>query len=227
MLQINKNMSLLALTSILLFFFMAFTAIDARILPPAVVDTDGNPVQVGVYYHLVPPPRLGAGGGLALGPNRNHSKTCPLSVVQLGLDAMRALPIRFIPVAPLGDGVDVRTSTDYIFEFNTTGTNSSICGKEPKWKVDEFDGSVGTYFISTTNEITTGMAYKFQIRRFGSIESVTTYKLFCCTTYPFVLCIDVGVYRDADGVQRLALTNDSPLELVFSKASSVEQINVL
>ncbi|KAK9085200.1 hypothetical protein Sjap_025611 [Stephania japonica] len=209
---------------------MAFTAIDARILPPAVVDTDGNPVQVGVYYRLEP--FFSGAGGVALGPNRNDTKTCPLSVVQLRFEVMRGLPIRFIPVAPLGDGVDVLTFTDYILQFNTTGTDSSICGKEPIWKLDEFDVSVGKYFISTTNEITTDMKLRFKIERVGSSPSVKTYKLSYCptvfSTSAILLCKDIRVYWDAkDQVPRLALTDNSPLVLVFYKASSVEQINVL
>ncbi|KAK9085205.1 hypothetical protein Sjap_025616 [Stephania japonica] len=216
-------MSLLALTSILLFFSMAFTTINARtVLPVPVVDRDGDPVQVGVYYHLVSVIRGAGSGAVALGPNRNDTKTCPLSVVQLGIDAMRALPIRFIPVAPLGDGVDVLTFTDYILQFNTTGTDSSICGKDPIWK----------YFISTTNQITTDMKLRFKIERVGPIihpwyDYKLSYSPILCSPSAIVYCKkDIGVYWD-DEVRRLALTDDSPLVLGFYKASSVEQINVL
>ncbi|KAK9085197.1 hypothetical protein Sjap_025608 [Stephania japonica] len=237
MLQINKNVSLLAPTSILLFFSMAFTTINARIgvlpLPqPVVVDIDGDPVQVGVEYHLVSYIWGAGGGGLALGPNRNRTKICPLSVVQLPLDTLYGLPIRFFPVnhAPVGSRA-VRTSTDYLLQFNSTGSDSSICGKEPIWKLDAFDESVGKYFISTTNVITTDMAYQFKIESVGGIP-IGNYKLsYCpnvCSTCERVLCKDIGVDWDpTDVVRRLALTDDYPFVLVFLKASSVEQINAL
>ncbi|KAK9085195.1 hypothetical protein Sjap_025606 [Stephania japonica] len=194
MLEVNKKMSLLTLTSILLFISMAFTTINARIvIPVPVVDADGDPVQLGVYYHLVPF-TLDTGGGLARGPNRNHNKTCPLSVVQLPLNGKKGLPIRFfLSLIPVEERV-VRTSTDHIFQFN----NSSICGKDPIWKLDAFDESVGKYFISTTNQITTDMKYKFKIERVGSFASVNNYKLsYCptvCSTCVPLLCKNIGVY---------------------------------
>ncbi|KAK9085196.1 hypothetical protein Sjap_025607 [Stephania japonica] len=47
-------MSLLALTSISLFFSMAFTTINARtVLPVPVVDADGDPVQTAIAERIL------------------------------------------------------------------------------------------------------------------------------------------------------------------------------
>ncbi|KAK9085460.1 hypothetical protein Sjap_025871 [Stephania japonica] len=231
MLQINKNMSLIALTSIFLFISTINASMGVLPLPkPVVVDADGDRVQVGVEYYLVSNIWGAGGGGLALGRNRNPTKICPLSVVQMSSDLMNGLPISFFPVndSPVGRRA-VRTSTDYIVQFNTTGTVSRICGKEPKWKLDESDGK---YFISTTNEITTDMMYKFKIERVGGIASLNNYKLsYCptvCRTCVPLLCKDIGVdWNPTDRLRRLVLTDDSPFVFLFFKASSVEQINAL
>ncbi|KAK9085212.1 hypothetical protein Sjap_025623 [Stephania japonica] len=194
-------MSLLALTSILLFFSMAFTTINARIvLPPPVVDTDGNPVQFGSGYHLVPF-WVDTGGGLALGPNSNHDKTCPLSVVQLSLNAKKGLPIHFyVPVAPAEINSNyVLTSIDLILQFNS----SSICGKNPTWKLDEFDESVGKYFISTTNAVTRSMKLEFKIERLGSSSSVNRYKLSHCPTVCSIVCHSFARTLGCTGMLRM------------------------
>ncbi|KAK9131182.1 hypothetical protein Sjap_011669 [Stephania japonica] len=114
------------------------------IIPPlpdlAVRDTAGNPVQTGVDYYILPVHRgaAGGGGGLTLGPNRNHTN-CPLDVVQSVPESSNGLPVFFSPVVNQAAVRVVRISTDYTVVFNA----STICVQSTAWKRAPFDESVG------------------------------------------------------------------------------------
>ncbi|KAK9099338.1 hypothetical protein Syun_026383 [Stephania yunnanensis] len=218
-------MSLPALTSIL-FFFFTFTVINAQ-TPPPVLDAQGNPVQVGVSYYLLP--LLRPFGGLGLGPNRNHV-ICPLSVVQMR-PLSDGLPISFSPVdQPATEGV-VRVSTDYNFLFNFNRIFMAAM-----WKREPLDKSVGKYFITSNflfgsrfNESQT-IDNHFKIEINSEFGGDVFYKLsWCptvCSTCEKVLCKDIGVHVDTDGIWRLALTDDNPHVVVFRKVE-MEQINAI
>ncbi|KAK9131180.1 hypothetical protein Sjap_011667 [Stephania japonica] len=227
--HINKNMSPPALTAILFFFsfFFTFTAINAQ-TPEAVLDSQGNPVQVGVGYRLLPPIR--PFGGLGLGPNRNHT-ICPLSVVQMR-PLRNGLPIYFAPVHQPTEGV-VLTSTDYTLWFNFSAISMAAM-----WKREPLDQSVGKYFITSdfvfNNSHINGsqtIENHFKIELVSGPGIMGLYKLsWCptvCSTCEKVLCKDIGVHFDEDKFSRLALSDDFPYVFSFVRKAQMEQINAL
>ncbi|KAK9099333.1 hypothetical protein Syun_026378 [Stephania yunnanensis] len=88
------------------------------------------------------------------------------------------------------------------------------------WKLASFDEEVRRYFVTTGGrEGSPGigsLSNWFKIEKDGE-----DYKLsFCPSVCKFckVICKDVGIYVDGEGVRRLALSDETPFNVMFKKA---------
>ena len=203
------------ITVVLLFAFTLTALIIAEgAAPEPVLDIAGKNLQVGVDYYIQPVLKCGGrstkcidGGGLALAATRN--RTCPFDVV----DTYRAMPLKFTPFDQK-EGV-VRVSTDLNIKFSAATT----CVQSTVWKLDQFDGSRGQWFVTTGgvegNPSRETVSNWIEIEKYGS-----NYKLvFCPKVCKFckVLCKDLGIYVDGDG-NRILAVSDVPYGVRFQKA---------
>ncbi|KAI3981983.1 hypothetical protein MKX01_018889 [Papaver californicum] len=206
---------LLAFAFISLAISVQFYAVSAA--SEAVRDNNGEPLRKGVKYYIIP---NNIGGGLVLGLYLNGTE-CPRQVVQSQREVSTGLPLTFTSVDPKAKVITV--STDLNIKYSGA---TSICPQYSKvWRLGDFDESVSRWFIETN-----GVAGKpgpqtthnwFKIEKDG--DSQNGYKLkFCPSVCKFckVLCKEVGVYRDAEGVRRFALVNngEEPIVIGFRKA---------
>ncbi|XP_057751938.1 miraculin-like [Arachis stenosperma] len=176
-----------------------------------VLDITGKNLRTGIDYLVLPSinnnSNGGGGVGLALASARN--RTCPFDVV----DSYRAMPLKFAP-SDSKDGV-IRVSTDLNIKFSAATT----CVQSTVWKLDQFDGSRGLYFVTTGgvegNPGRETVSNWFEIQKYGS-----NYKLLFCPKvckYCKVMCRDLGIFVDGDGNRHLALS-DMPFGVRFRKA---------
>ena len=184
--------------------------VAATAAPEPVLDVTGKILRTGTSYYILPVIR-GRGGGLKMASTVR--RTCPLDVVQDRYEASNGLPLKFTPVNTK-KGV-VRVHTDLNIRFSA----GSICHQSTAWKLDNYDEWTKQWFVTTDGvegnpgpETTNNW---FKIEKFED-----KYKLVFCPTvcqHCKVMCKDIGIYVDAKGVRRLALTN-VPLKVMFKKA---------
>ncbi|KAJ6684049.1 hypothetical protein OIU85_007715 [Salix viminalis] len=171
-----------------------------RYSPPALVTTS-LPVLI----------RGRGGGGLKMATTGR--KTCPLDVVQDRYEASKGLPLKFTPVNSK-KGV-IRVHTDLNIKFSA----ASICHQSTVWKLDSYDEWAKQWFV-TTNGVE-GNPGPETTRNWFKIEKFqNNYKLVFCPTvcrHCKVMCKDVGIYTDAKGARRLALSN-VPFKVMFKRA---------
>ncbi|XP_057804126.1 LOW QUALITY PROTEIN: kunitz trypsin inhibitor 5-like [Salvia miltiorrhiza] len=182
----------------------------ATAAPPPVLDIEGKQLRAGADYYILPVVR-GRGGGLTLAATRNE--TCPLDVVQERLEVKNGLPLSFRPTN--GKKGVVRLSTDHNIKFSA----ASICVQSTVWKL-HFDESIQKYTITTGgvegNPGGQTLSNWFKIEKYDD-----DYKLVFCPTvcnYCKVICKDVGILVEEDGLRRLTLTDTAPFKLFFKRA---------
>ncbi|KAK9101333.1 hypothetical protein Scep_024763 [Stephania cephalantha] len=218
-------MSLLALTSSILLFFLfslvtpSLSRIDTSPPPPPVLDVQGKPVQLGVPYHVLTTFRPQS--GLGLGPNRNYSR-CPLSVVQAPL-LSDGIPVYFHYIYPtIPKERLLRTSRPHQIMFNITGA----CGIG-LWQRGALDKSVGKYFITAGVRPGSTVSSDFRVGSVGVGRN--SYKLYSCylpcTTCTKSVCKDIGVHKDKDGFGRLAMSDDPAHTVVIKENSNPRSID--
>ncbi|KAJ7975453.1 Kunitz trypsin inhibitor [Quillaja saponaria] len=204
---------LVAFSSFLLFAFITKPLIAAA---EPVLDTDGEQLQWGVKYYILPVFR-GRGGGLTLA----DSKYCPLNVVQEHSELSNGLPLTFTP--GFSKLPFVQTSSDLNIEFS----GASICVQSLIWRLVE---SKGIWFVSTGGKKhEPSLTSWFKIERDGD-----DYKLVFCpksSEIPY-LCGDLAIYivgSETNELRRLALGEyDSQAFVVkFKKASSISKTEYL
>ncbi|MQK95351.1 hypothetical protein EI021_28715, partial [Escherichia coli] len=105
--------------------FLLSTMLCEAQTPPAVLDTDGNAVQGGVTYVVVPF-QPSQGGGLDLASTGNQN--CPKSVVQVGPKVV-GNTVTFSPVNPKDV---VRNGTDLNVQFSGSNTG---CPESTVWQI--------------------------------------------------------------------------------------------
>ncbi|XP_042040425.1 kunitz trypsin inhibitor 5-like [Salvia splendens] len=175
----------------------------------AVVDIDGNPVQAGVDYYILPVIQ-GRGGGLTLSSTGN--KTCPLDVIQEPQEVDNGLPLTFHP-ANSSQGV-VRVSADQNFVFSA----ASVCVQSTVRRLQR-DDSISNFLITTGGvEGNYGLETAgnwYRIDEFDSDYKIVHCPGVCDTCR--VVCGDVDVVVQ-DGVRRLVLNGDGPLKVMLKKA---------
>ncbi|KAH7550621.1 hypothetical protein JRO89_XS13G0233200 [Xanthoceras sorbifolium] len=200
----------LVLSFLIFAFVTEALVVTADAAPDPVLDISGKKLQAGTDYYILPVVR-GRGGGLTLAST--GKETCPLDVVQEQQEVANGLPLTFSPVN-IKKGV-VSLSTDLNIKFSA----ASICVQSTVWKLDNFDKSLGQWFVTTGgvegNPGRETVSNWFKIEKFDD-----DYKLLFCPTVCDscrVQCRDIGIYIDQAGTRRLALS-DTPFKVMFKKA---------
>ncbi|CAH1425078.1 unnamed protein product [Lactuca virosa] len=198
-----KSTILIPLSFILILFL--FSADSA---PDSVLDTTtGKNLRTGINYHVMPAARDGKGGGITL---TNH--TCPSGITQLRTHNY-GLPLTFSPVNPK-KGV-IRLSTDVNIKF--LGPTPTRCNESNVWKL-KYDESVKQFFVMVGG--VEGNPGRPTLDNWFKIEKTENgYKfVFCPTVCNFckVICRDVGIFSDGNGMRRLALS-DVPFSVIFMR----------
>ncbi|XP_059300056.1 kunitz trypsin inhibitor 5-like [Lycium ferocissimum] len=178
--------------------------------PSPVLDINGDKVQAGPNYFILPVIR-GRGGGLT--PyNVKQNNTCPRDIMQWNYNDEPGLPVVFTRL-DAKKGV-VRLSTDLNVRFYTP----TICARETIWKLGPYDDKLKQYFVVTGgvegNPGQQTLSSWFKIEKFKK-----DYKfVFCPSVCKIckVICKDVGIFRTKDGVRLLALS-DTPHRVMFKK----------
>ncbi|CAN4099223.1 unnamed protein product [Withania somnifera] len=206
--------TLLGLLSLSIIPFTLCVTNPSRILlasssPSPVLDINGDKVQAGPNYFILPVIR-GSGGGL-YPSNVKQNNTCPRDIIQEASEVQEGLPVVFTRV-DAKKGV-VRVSTDVNVRFFTP----TICARETIWKLGAYDEKLKQYFVVTGgvegNPGPQTVGNWFKIEKFES-----DYKfVFCPSVCKFckVICKDVGIFNK-DGVRFLALS-DTPFKVMFKK----------
>ncbi|XP_019171404.1 PREDICTED: kunitz trypsin inhibitor 2-like [Ipomoea nil] len=195
-----------------LFLFSALLS-NAAQTPPAVLDTDGNTVQGGVKYVIVPV-QPSQGGGLDLASTATGNQTCPKSVVQVAPKAA-GNSVTFFPVNPKDA---VRNGTDLNVQFS--GSNAG-CPESTLWQIahDPENTDVTQYVLSGGDK--GNPSFSTARSWFMILKTKNGYKFkFCpvslCDCNP--VCQDIGI-KVENGHRRLVVDlRLTPLEVNFKKA---------
>ncbi|KAI7749856.1 hypothetical protein M8C21_027521 [Ambrosia artemisiifolia] len=192
-----------------LFIFLLLSTISSTLgqeSPDPVRDIDGNLLQSGTEYYILPVVR-GMGGGLTLGPRSDD--LCPLDVVQENLEVDNGLPLTFTPVDPKKGIIQESTDLNIIFQAQ------SICVQSNVWGLVEYEGHRIVSASGTPgNPGSETINNWFNIRKFDD-----HYKLVYCPTVCSIcrpVCGDIGVKIDENGTRRLAIS-DVPFKIMFKK----------
>ncbi|KAJ6421296.1 hypothetical protein OIU84_028631 [Salix udensis] len=180
--------------------------------PDPVLDVNGKILTTGTSYYILPVLIRGRGGG-GLKMATTGRKTCPLDVVQDRYEASNGLPLKFTPVNSK-KGV-IRVHTDLNIKFSA----ASICHQSTVWKLDSYDEWAKQWFV-TTNGVEGNPGPETTSNWFKIEKFQNNYKLVFCPTvcrHCKVMCKDVGIYTDAKGARRLALSN-VPFKVMFKRA---------
>ncbi|KAK9131179.1 hypothetical protein Sjap_011666 [Stephania japonica] len=187
--------------------------VSSQCAPEEVHDITGKNLISGVDYYILP--AAGArGGGLTLGPRRPSPYSyCPLDVIQEEFEDRNGAAVTFLPVNPKKQ--TIRVSTD----LNIKSDTGTTCDETTVWKLDFFDKESRQYFVTTGgsegNPGPVTLSNWFKIEKFDY-----DYKLsYCPSVCKFckVICKDIGIYLDDNGVRRLALSK-TPFKIMFKKA---------
>lgn len=202
------KITLLAALVLLLSFIVTNPLIDVIASPPEeVVDTSGKTLRVGSYYYLIqaPQPKNGTGPGLGF------AGECPVRIEApdgFGGDSLSFIPYNFKKLSSV-----VRVSTD----VNVVFSGEVGCYHSNVWKMD-YDASNRKWFVSTGGDI--GNPGPKTVRSWFKIEKYEEYyKMVYCPSVCKsckVLCEDIGIVKDKDGTNRLALS-DKPYKIQFRK----------
>ncbi|KAJ6861807.1 hypothetical protein NC651_037768 [Populus alba x Populus x berolinensis] len=184
--------------------------VAATAAPEPVLDVTGKIIRTGTSYYILPVVR-GRGGGLKMASTGR--RTCPLDVVQDRYEASNGLPLKLTPVNTK-KGV-VRVHTDLNIRFSA----ASICHQSTAWKLDNYDEWTKQWFV-TTNGVEGNPGPETTNNWFKIEKFEDKYKLVFCPTvcqHCKVMCKDIGIFVDAKGVRRLALSS-VPLKVMFKMA---------
>ncbi|XP_059302589.1 kunitz trypsin inhibitor 5-like [Lycium ferocissimum] len=209
----EKMNTLLLLLSLSIIPFTLCVPNPSRLLagssPSPVLDINGDKVQAGPNYFILPVIR-GRGGGL-YPSNVKQNNTCPRDIIQEAAEVQEGLPVVFTRVDAKKGAVSL--STDLNVRFFTP----TICARETIWKLGPYDEELKQYFVVTGgvegNPGPQTVSNWFKIEKFKK-----DYKfVFCPSVCNFrkVICKNVGIFSK-DGVRFLALS-DTPFRVMFKK----------
>ncbi|XP_031477492.1 kunitz trypsin inhibitor 5-like [Nymphaea colorata] len=183
----TTNMSPL-FASLVILLLIAAGAAGAS--PAPVLDIDGNVLDVGTRYHIMPV-RKDTFGGLYSGP-RNFT-VCPMYIRQAPSALLDGITANFVPV----DGSKtIRLSTDMNVEF----FESNLCPEQPIWTLAPPAAATGRRYVKYGGVL--GNPGPSTVNNWFRIEkSGDSYKMvFCpgvCKTCK-VPCRDLGVHAEGD-----------------------------
>ncbi|EEF36476.1 kunitz type trypsin inhibitor 111 [Ricinus communis] len=186
-------------------WLVSMAIISAAAQPwPAVLDIDGQPLQSGVQYYVLPG-ITDVAGGLTL---VNRNKSCPLYVGQEPIQrpmTSQGLPIIFKSFAK--EETIIRESRDLTVTFRAFTT----CIQSNAWRVGEDNPETGRRFI-----VTGGEADYFAIQSSG--EDVYNF-VWCptnsCPTCDRPRCGSAGIFVEND--KRLLVLDGPAFPFRFSR----------
>ena len=178
---------------------------DAR---PAVLDTEGNPLQSGVEYYVRP--AITDNGGYFTLINRNDS--CPLYVGQQNVVEELKFPLKFTPFIE-GENV-IRQYSDFKAVFQAF----TLCLQSTAWKVGEEDPESGRRLIVTGEEKGIGGYFRIEEGNLGTYHFAWCPTEVCPTCR--LRCSPVGVLTENDN-RLLALDGGDGLPVIFERANEV------
>ncbi|XP_057718931.1 factor Xa inhibitor BuXI-like [Arachis stenosperma] len=189
-----------------IFILFAFISFHLPSLATAeLLDTDGDLIQNGGLYYILPVFR-GNGGGI--GRTTTGNETCPLTVVQQRSEVDNGLPIKISSLALIL----------YLYEglpLDLSFSAVPLCTPIPsRWTlVKGLLGGKGAT-VKLTGFYENEVQGWFEIRK-----HLDDYKLrFCASSNNN--CVDIGVKRDDEGNRLLVATEDNPFVVMFKKAKS-------
>ncbi|XP_054799696.1 miraculin-like [Prosopis cineraria] len=197
----------LTLVAFVLLFALSTKPLLGAAGPPfeQVVDTFGKKLRARANYYILP----ANGGCLALA---SIGEKCPMDVVEV--QGYPGLPLSFTPVNTKKGVIRVSTDLNIVFSADTD------CPQSNEWKLDNYDDTTGQWFV-TTGGVVGNPGWQTVSNWFKIEKCKESYKLMYCPTvcsYCNVQCKDIGIYVNADGNQRLAIT-DAPYKVQFQLAA--------
>ncbi|EEF36477.1 kunitz type trypsin inhibitor 111 [Ricinus communis] len=152
---------------------------------PAVLDTDGQPLQSGVEYYVLPGITDVAGGLTLVDPN----DSCPLYVGQEPIAPVvsQGFPVIFKPFAD-GETI-IRESRDLTVTFQA----GSVCVQSTAWTVGKVNPETGRRYI-----VTAGEADYFNIRKNGGVYNFVWCPAESCPTCGRPRCGSAGIVIEND-----------------------------
>ncbi|OIT32734.1 PREDICTED: kunitz trypsin inhibitor 2-like [Nicotiana attenuata] len=219
--------NLILCLSIVLFLPLAFSSNFSSnlLLPsevssasyPSVLDTDGNPLKVGLKYFVLPILR-GTGGGLILSRVVDKNvKNCPQDIVQDPNELHRGRPVEFIPAYPNKTGQLILKNNPINVKFYSPSATSR-CANFTVWKMDKkYKYVVGRGKVGILNNIRNW----FRIRPYGKGYRFVYCPTLCvpCKIKCFDLVISYEKQGDNADIRRLAASgNELPFSVQFKKA---------
>ncbi|OMO74546.1 Proteinase inhibitor I3, Kunitz legume [Corchorus capsularis] len=193
--------------AILLFLVLVFSSKSSY---AQVLDTNGNPVQVGTKYYVVSA-NWGAGGGLSLSPG-SRSQSCPYTVIQERSPQNYGYPVTFSSLDPNVTTIGVSAPLNMVFVLDE---DSNQCPDQSlAWKVTK-NPSTGQWDVTTGGAAGNpdASASQFQIERFSRRSSGYGFS-FCP---PGCSCKQLGVSVPRFGEEpRLGLTSNGAGGASFS-----------
>nr|BBO25485.1 Kunitz-type protease inhibitor [Apios americana] len=190
-----------------LFLLSAFTSYLSSANANPVLDMDGDLVQNGGAYYILPVIR-GKGGGIERAVT--GKETCPLTVVQSRSEVSKGLPVRISSpylILNINEGL----------VLNLGFTSSPRCAPTPWWTIVE-SKQEGLAVKLTGYEDTVPGWFKIEKASHGNSD-INDYKLVFCE-HDTSKCGDIGIYIDRKGNRRLVVTEHDPLVVQFQKATS-------
>lgn len=189
-----------------LFLLCVFTSYLPSSTADDVLDTDGDVLQNGGTYYVLPVIR-GRGGGIERA--KTGIENCPLSVVQSHDELSKGKPIKISSPAKIAI---IHEDLPLNFGF----TSAPSCAPSPSiWTIVKglSEGSA----VKITGYKHNVVDGSFRIKK-ASLEYNDYTILFC--TRDDGTCEDIGIYVGDDGKRRLVLTQDRPLLVKFQKVGS-------
>ncbi|CAH9101765.1 unnamed protein product [Cuscuta epithymum] len=204
----------------LLSFFLISSFFHGEAAVRTVLDVDGNGVQSGVKYYVVPVNHT-QGGGLDL-LRRPPSTPCYENVVAVRHPKRLANAASFFPAVAPKNGV-VQNGTDLNVEIFPSGANARNCSKSSSvWRIPGDPENIDTDIYVVSGGVKGNPSPATAVNWFMIVKSVNGYKFMFC---PFSLCDcnpvcqDVGIFVDKAGNRLLKVQSSlPPLEVNFVKA---------
>ncbi|MED6118691.1 hypothetical protein PIB30_005163 [Stylosanthes scabra] len=178
---------------------------------PAVLDTDGNPIQSDAEYY-VRPAITDVGGYLAL-IDRYGNGSCPLYVGQPNVVVDNKTSIKFTPFIE-GETL-IRENRDFkaIFQALTT------CVQSTAWKVGDVDQETGRRLIVTGDDEGIGGYFRIEKGNLG-IYNFAWCPLDVCPNCR-LNCSPVGAFIIDENRNRLLALDGNTLPVQFEKANDL------
>nr|P10821.1 RecName: Full=Trypsin inhibitor 1A; AltName: Full=WTI-1A [Psophocarpus tetragonolobus] len=168
------------------------------------LDSEGELVRNGGTYYLLPD-RWALGGGIEAAAT--GTETCPLTVVRSPNEVSVGEPLR----------ISSQLRSGFIPDYSVVRigfANPPKCAPSPWWTVVEDQPQQPSVKLSELKS--TKFDYLFKFEKVTS--KFSSYKLKYCAKRD--TCKDIGIYRDQKGYERLVVTDENPLVVIFKKVES-------